>query len=283
MPLIVFCRDTTSIRPNERGFALLLVLWSMSLLSLLATQITMAGHGEARIALSLRGQAQLQAAADAAVQEAIWHLLPGPNDVWTPDQPDYVLQEGPYTVSVHIIDDRGKLDVNFMSADVLTSLFVVLGSDRQTANSLGTAIYAWRGGQLPENTVAPGPAPGAIWGAPNQPFQRLDGLLIVPGMTRQLYDLAVPHLILAMDQGPLRRVADPVVTATLDLNKREHKVSEADFDPARPMVVGIVARTESQGAVFVRRATVRITSGPDSGNAYYRVLDWSDGADKPDS
>jgi general secretion pathway protein K len=269
--------------PNERGFALLLVLWCMSLLSLLATQVTLAGHGEAHIAQSLRNQAQLRAAADGAVQEAIWHLLPGPKAHWTPDEPDYVLQEGPYAVSVRIVDDRGKLDVNFVSADLLTSLFVVLGADRQTAHSLGAAVYAWRGGQLPENTAAPGLPAGTIWGPSNQPFQRLDGLLVVPGMTQALYRLAAPHLVLAMDQGPLRRVADPVVTATLDLDTREHNVSESDFDADRPMVVGIVARAERQGAVFVRRATVRITSGPDGGGAYYRVLEWSDGAGEPDS
>jgi hypothetical protein len=193
------------------------------------------------------------------------------------------LREGTYTVSVRIIDDRGKLDVNFISADLLTSLFVVLGADRPTANSLGTAVYAWRGGQLPENTLAPGLPQGAIWGAPNQPFQRLDGLLIVPGMTTSLYRLAAPHLVLAMDQGPLRRVADPVVAATLDLNKREHNVSESEFDADRPMVVGIVARAESQDAAFVRRATVRITSGPDGSNTYYRILEWSDGAGEPGS
>jgi type II secretory pathway component PulK len=268
--------------PNECGFALLLVLWCMSLLSMLATQVTLAGHGEVRIAQSLRSQAQLRAAADGAAQEAIWHLLPGPKAHWTPDEPDYVLQEGAYTVSVRIIDDRGKLDVNFVSADLLRSFFLVLGADRQTANSLGTAVYAWRGGQLPENTLPPGLPPGAIWGPPNQPFQRLDGLLIVPGMTKALYRLAVPHLVLAMDQGPLRRVADPVVTATLDVDKREHNVSESEFDAERPMVVGIVARAEWQGDVFVRRATVRITSGPDGGGAFYRVLEWSDGARGPD-
>jgi len=254
----------------------------MALLSMLGTQVTLSGRGAIRVAQALRIQAQLQAAADGAAEEAIWHLLPGPRAQWTPDDPGHVLQEGGYSVTIRIIDDRGKLDINFISSDLLASLFVILGADRQTANALGTAIYAWRGGQLPENVTSPAAPPGAIWGAPNHPFQRLDGLLIVPGMTTELYHLAAPHLTLAMDQGPLRRAADPVVAATLDLNKREHNVSEAEFDSQRPMVVRIEARAASRDAVFVRRAMVRITSGPDNGNAFYRVLDWDDGIGKRD-
>ena len=62
---------------TDRGFALLLVLWTMALLALLGAQVTGAGRAETRLAAALRSGAQLQAAADGAIYETIWHVLDG--------------------------------------------------------------------------------------------------------------------------------------------------------------------------------------------------------------
>ena len=51
------------LSPDE-GFALLLVLWTMALLSLFASQVTAAGRAETKLANALRSGAQLRDAAD---------------------------------------------------------------------------------------------------------------------------------------------------------------------------------------------------------------------------
>ena len=64
-----------STRRGERGFALLLVLWSLALLALLGAQLTGSARSQTRLAGNLRANAMVQAAADGAAQEAILRLL----------------------------------------------------------------------------------------------------------------------------------------------------------------------------------------------------------------
>ncbi len=265
-------------RDTQQGFALLLVLWTMSLLAMLATQVTGRGRAESVAAHALTLQAQLQAAADGAVAETIWHLLPGAVSAWTPEQPDHVLREGRFEVAVHIVDDRGRIDANYVSAGLLASLFTVLGSDRQSAAALGRAIYAWHGGQAPENTPAAITPPDWPWGAPNHDFERLDELLLVPGMKPDLYRLARQHLVLHMNQGPLQRAADPVVEAALQMNTREHHETPAGFQLDGTAVIELEARVRLEDAAFTRRATIQLAGSVSAGDAAYRMLDWSDGA-----
>ena len=263
---------------RQDGFALLLVLWTMSLLAMLAAQVTGRGRAEVAVAHAVTLQAQLQAAADGAVAEAIWHLLPGAQSDWTLDQTDHVLREARFAVAVHVIDDRGKLDANVVSADLLASFFSVLGSDRGSAVALGNTIYAWRGGQAPENTPATAAPPGWPWGAPNRDFERLDELLLVPGMDPDLYRLAKQHLVLHMNQGPLQRAADPVVEAAIQRNTREHHETPAEFQADGTAVAELVASVSLPDAAFTRRATIQLAGSLSAGDAAYRILAWTDGA-----
>jgi Tfp pilus assembly protein PilX len=52
-------------RTHERGFALLIVLWALVLLTLVFTQLVSAGRGEAELTANLRAGATAEAAADA--------------------------------------------------------------------------------------------------------------------------------------------------------------------------------------------------------------------------
>ena len=66
---------TPRLKRREQGFALLIVLWAMVLLALLVTGITGTGRTEAQLAGNLRENAQLQAEADGAVYDVIFHAL----------------------------------------------------------------------------------------------------------------------------------------------------------------------------------------------------------------
>jgi hypothetical protein len=78
-------------RSAQGGFALIIVLWTAALLSLLMTQIEQAGQNETRRVLNLRRAAALQAEADGAVAVAAFHLL-GPAHSWSADGQSHVLR-----------------------------------------------------------------------------------------------------------------------------------------------------------------------------------------------
>ena len=270
-------------RSSERGFALLLVLWTMVLLALLASQVTGAGRSETQLSASLREGAQLQAAADGAIQETIWHMLDGGGDYWPPGAMVRVLNEAAGQVTVTVTDERGKLDVNQAPPALLQALFSVLGADRATSQTLANAIAEWRS-QQPSGTdndtalSATYRMQGRSWGPAGQEFQRLDELQLVLGMTSALYQASLPYLTLALEQGPWTQYADPPVLAAIARAKRDSGLNVDVADARGPVVLGMIARVAGHGgAAFTRRVLFRL-DGTLSGPAWkYRILSWEDG------
>jgi general secretion pathway protein K len=268
---------------SEKGFALLLVLWSMALLALLGAQVTGAGRAETRLAAALRGGAQLQAAADGAVYETIWHMLQGGGDYWEPGAMTRVLDEPGGRVTVTVTDERGKLDINQVPPGLLQGLFSVLGADRETATALANGVTDWRS-QQPAGNGADSPlaasyrTSGLAWGPNGEEFQRLDELQLVKGMTPALYQASLPYLTMALEQGPWLPLAGPVIRAAIDRAKRDSGITMENADQRGPIVLRLSAQaTGRNGAAFIRRVLFRL-DGTLSGPAWkYRILSWEDG------
>jgi general secretion pathway protein K len=267
------------MRGRERGFALLIVLWTMVLLALLTAQVTGAGRSEAQLAAAQRISAQLQAAADGGVQETIWHMMEGGGDYWPPGAGSYDLKEPGALVHVDVEDDRGKLDVNQVPPALLTGLFLVLGADNDTATLVGNTITDWRSDSNPgdpsENVPPEYRMEGRTWGPPGQNIERLDELLLVRGMTPQLYQAALPYLTLALEQGPWMQFAPPMVAAAMAKAKRTAGFSVDSPDPRGPIVLRIRAEAVAQGgARFVRRVLLRFDGALSGPSWKYRILEW---------
>jgi general secretion pathway protein K len=268
---------------EDRGFALLLVLWTMALLAFLAAQVTGAGRAETRVAAALRTGAQLQEAADAAVYETIWHMLNGAGDYWPPTAGVRVIREDAVPVVVTIFDQRGKLDVNQSPPALLQALFSLLGAGQEAAKTVANAIADWRS-QQPAGTDNETPLAsayrmdGRAWGPAGQEFQRLDELQLVLGMTPALYAASLPYLTLGLEQGPWQSYASPVVLAAIAKAKHDSNLTVDFGDPRGPVVLLIEAHAAgAEGAAFTRRVLFRL-DGSLSGPAWkYRILGWEDG------
>lgn len=255
----------------------------MALLALLGAQVTGAGRAETKVAAALRGGAQLEAAADAAVYETIWHMLDGGGDYWAPGAMVREIDEPAGPVTVTVIDERGKLDINQAPPALLAALFTVVGADRTTSLAVANAIADWRSQQAgnadSDNSLAPQyRMAGHDWGPPGQEFQRLDELQLVLGMTPALYAASLPYLTLALEQGPWVQYASQTVLAAIARAKHDSGLSVDAADARGPVVLRIVAQATGRGgAGFTRRAMVRL-DGTLSGPAWkYRILAWEDG------
>lgn len=266
------------MKARDRGFALLIVLWTLVLVSLIATQVTASGRGAVQVATNLRRAAELEAAADGAVHEAMFRLLDRTATGWRADGRlrGLVMPQGDVTVLLE--DQAGKINPNLASPELLAALLRQLGADTQSARSIAAAMADWR---------FPGAAPrpfgakareyrqaGRTYGPPEAPFETLGELGSVLGMTPVLLDRMVPHLSLFHNGDTEPALAGPVVMQAL---RAAFGTQEFVASPQTgPRVVAVTATVNgTERRRFIRRAIVRIEQG--GASVPYRILAWASG------
>lgn len=258
---------------GDRGFALLIVLWGIVLLAMLGTGITASGRTDVQLAANIRDAAEAEAAADGAVFAAAFRLL-DPGRTWHTVAEPYTLDTGRARVTLEISDDAGKINPNMASPELLRSLLLLLGTESTTAGRIADAIADWRfPGTLPRQNGAKAPqyrAAGLSYGPPNKPFESLNELGNVLGMTPVLLARVVPHLSLYNDGTAVPAVADDVVRralrATFGLSGME-----VNTGPLRVVTITGTAETRT-GGWFVRQVSVRF--GSTARESLYEILAW---------
>jgi general secretion pathway protein K len=259
---------------RERGFALIAVLWAMGLLALLVAQFTSTGRTEIRVAANLRTNAILQSAADGAVHEAILRLLQG---VWMPDGLARVIRVGNSVVEVHIRNEAWKLNPNTASAPALQSLLAGLGVESGKRAALARAIVDWRsGGSRSESAgskLLRYQAAGLPYGPANQPFESLDEIGLVIGMTPELLARMKPLLSIHTESDGL---ADDEAFQSAGKTASARTGGGWQFgSTGRIMAVTIEASAIAvKGGQFTRQAVVRLRADPSLDQAPYQILTW---------
>ncbi len=245
----------------------------MVLLGLLGSTITAAGRSEAKIATNLLAAANAQAAADGGVAIAAYHLLDNSDQHWTADGVPRRVQIGDSVVTLWMVDQRGKIDPNDATSGLMAALLRQLGLSDADATTLGAAILDWRVANDSGTATAYSSA-GHGFGPPHEPFESLDELSLVLGITPPLLAALRPHLSLYIEQTPALAQADPVVQAAIaDAVKRDQLTLNQDQDSG-PLIVLITAAARNRGAVFTRTALLRMNG---LGTQPYEVLEWQGG------
>ena len=258
--------------PGERGFALLIVLWSLVLLAFLGSQMAAAGRGETQLSANLRNGAVAEAAAEGAVHEALFHLLDSSNRHWRADGLLREIRFPNALVQLRIRSEAGKVNPNTASPELLQALLHAVGADQRSAASIAAAITEWRFPDA-QSRASQYRAMGHGYGPPGAPFETIGELGLVLGMTPELLARLSPHLSLYHDGEADPAAADPVVLQAMRaLGSVPPSAGVAD-----EIVLAITAAAEGvNGTRFVRRAVVRL-GGPDRGRPY-RILTWESGA-----
>jgi len=263
---------------RQRGFALLIVLWSMALLALIGTRITAAGHAEAQLATNLRANAIAEAAADGAVFEAVFHFMDGSAGHWPANGLAHRVAMPQAQVAVTLADESSKISLNNAPPPLLRGLLRVLGVNRQLAAVLTDQIVDWRSrSPIPHSLGAKWPqykAAGRDWGPPSRPFRTVDELGMVLSMTPEILDRLRPYLSPYTYSTPKPDVAQPVIGAALaDAAARGAASLGFDVEPTLAITASAVS---AGGGRFTRRAVIRlngaVASNPDVPQFF--VLEW---------
>ena len=266
---------------KQAGFALLIVIWSLVLVSFILAHVLSAGRGEVELARNLRAAAEAEPVADGAVQNTIFHLLDPSSQHW-PLQGRHLVALPGGVADVRIENVAGKIDPNAADAGLLDAALTLCGVSGNAMATLVQAIMAWRappsasGNSGGGNPGADYQTAGLAYAPPGEPFETSDEIGLVVGMTPALRACLLPHIsVFQESEMPSAVSADPFVMRALTLDAEQTGDSnlltgdEAGGDPTVTITAAAVGRG---GGHFTRRATIRLVSG--RRGRPFRMLTW---------
>lgn len=263
-------------RRDERGFALLLVLWSLVLLSLILSAILAAGRQDTQLSANLRRSAMAETIADSAVQDTIFRLLTAPRPPRSGLRLTLALDGGTAIVQLRYAD--GMVNPNMAPPELLTALLLECGASRAAATHVADAIVEWRSSTAERKAVVAAYSAAGLPYAPlGQPFYAAEEIRLVRGMPPPLADCLVPHLsVYGMLPVPNANLADATVLhALLRMMRDTGSALPMAPGPQGILAVQIAAEAQIGGAHFRRLAAVLIA--PSEKGPPYRILTWQDG------
>jgi general secretion pathway protein K len=306
MPCSRNCRLFAEASSKQAGFALLLVLWVLALLSILAAGLAADSHSGDQAALTFVALARARATADAGVTLALATLIePGPASSWPADGRTKAVRYNDQDISVSVQDEGGKIDLNRAPQPVLAGLLLQLGVDDEAREKIVAAILGRRQAFLGDTAafVPRGQRGNVAFALGNQAFAAVSEVRLIDGVTDDIYarmrpfvtvytqsatinPRTAPRTVLLAVPGVMEQQADLYLTA------RAASVSDGDTDDeagqATPALPGggayfsvnplraatiLATATDESGVAFTREAVVTIS--PNTPLHPYRVLQWT--------
>lgn len=263
-------------RQRDRGFALLIVLWSLVLVSLILSQVLASGRSAMVLAMTGRDTAMGRAAADGAIAAAVFHLL-NHDSGWSAGGSAQVLSVGASAVTVSVRNLATRINPNLASTALLAGLFQAAGLATQQSTTLAQAVTAWRSAAATSTEAAARIADyrraGLAFAPSGKPFQDISELGHVMGMTPGLLAAITPVLSLYQSGDPDPVVAPPLVREALK-RAGQAGAQSGQFDGNFP-VFAIEAEARGPGRTLVRRVAV-VSLPADQAKTPYRILALTD-------
>ena len=187
---------------RQRGIALVLVLWVLTLLTVIALGLTTTQRTETALTRNQIEGARFRASADAAINLVVLDLLSSPLDLapdvrpWVPDGiPRPVYFDG-QRLEVTLFNEASRLDLNQATRDqlvvLMNSALGDTGENQPLVEAIADAIVDWRDAddltQLNGAEDGDYDAAGLPYGAADVPFRSVEELRLVLGMTPALYE-----------------------------------------------------------------------------------------------
>jgi general secretion pathway protein K len=289
-------------KQNQRGIALILVLWLTILLTVIGGSFAYGMRNEALAARNNLSLAQARALADGAIYRTVYEMM-RPKlsaDVWAPDGTVHAWDENESHIAVSALDESGKIDLNSASDGLIKGILQTAGElDADTAAKLVDVIGDWKDVddlRRPNGAEAPDyQAAGLKYKPANAPFEAVAELQRVLGMTPALYgriadSLTVHSRMAGINPAFATRTvlqavpgATPEIVDTYIAQRRDALAAKQPL-PVFP-VPGIVASalnlwriraevTTADGVTFAREAVVRPTA---ERRRLLSILEWQEG------
>lgn len=283
-------------RSRQRGLALILVLWVLSLMTIMAGSFALSTQREATLLSHAHERAKAVALADGAIYYTMLMLsLPDPKQRWRADGTPYSWNLDGARVRIRILDEAGKIDLNAAQEPTLRTVFKLVLGDEDRAQRLADAILDWRDGDELKRPYGAEASDYEAAESRNRPQNRnflvMEELRGVLGMTPELYRLLQPWVTLYSGQDGLNpaKASREVLTvlaggdsgAVASFIEQRQSGAPANFPPvpglrfnaAADLAYTVIAEAEIAGQRGLGvRAIIKRGQGPDG--APFTFLSW---------
>jgi general secretion pathway protein K len=195
-------------RDRQRGAALLLVLWTALLLSVVLAGALAAVRIEAKIAAARRQMMEADLAISSALDLAAWKIAAGEAAPGDKLVEEFTLNG--FSVTIENSIEGEKLDVNRANETVFAEVFRAIGIETELADRLAAEIADWRDEDdlpRPNGAEKSDYANAAAKRIGDRPFSGYGELRDVLHMTPEIYDCLAPALtIFGSGAAPTARV-----------------------------------------------------------------------------
>ncbi len=285
---------------KQNGIALVLVLWMLSLLIILATGYSRMMRTETLLTANQVNSAKAYALAEAGISLAISELFKTTDE--QPLKTDGTLYPGKYnqhTINYSVRAESGKIDINTASSELLYGLLLTSDVPEENLLPLVHAILDWRDKDNLVRTFGAEDSDysnnGLEYGAKDGAFNSIDELMLVRGMTPELFRILKPSITIYSHQGGvyLHAASHEVLSAIPNLSENDIDIYLEERDSAlnenevtRPGGINpkFLARTKGKIFTIHSKAMINNTSADivavvllqKSDNVPYSVLSWSE-------
>jgi len=195
---------------NSRGVALIMVLWVITILTVVVLEFSFAMRTEVNITKNFKEELQLYAIAQGGVQQAIAELIlkhdprvqqlrktmkteevtPEKKE-WVPDGRPHALQFDQGECELRIMSEAGKININTISEMTLRKLIGNLGLEVEKRDVVVDSILDWRD---PDDFLRINGAENDYYQSLKEPYRcknanldSIEELLLVKGVTPELF------------------------------------------------------------------------------------------------
>ena len=187
------------VSSRQSGVAMIVVLWMIMVMMTLAASLIYATRTETSMVDYARRSAQARAVADAAAHYAVMQLfLPNKDRALKLGGAPLLWEYEGAKVEIRVVGENGLIDINYASRPLLELILKQTGMDDQAVQNMLDILEDFRDvddlKRLNGAEDADYENEGLAFGAKDAPFERIEELQQILGMTPQLYKALTRYL-----------------------------------------------------------------------------------------
>lgn len=244
---------------DERGFALLIVLWALAGLSLLTAMVSASAGSALRETRLLRQSTQMQTLAQGGIAAAIFHAQSAPGTRWNADGQPHVMTLDGYRMTITLRSEAASVNPNTAPLPLLVALMEECGASPDQAGAMARDIVSWRQQARNDDRAERQHylSAGLHYLPPHAAFQTVGELGLIPGMSAPLLARLAPHLSVVQPEELHLPISDPVTRRAM---ARAGMSALPGSHILRPESMTVeVSVTDGRGGMARRKATLLST------------------------